>query len=56
MKLMGKVFSVHALTVYSSPYDSDIAVLFEKNMENILKSVLLTYVLGGGQSIVWPLL
>ena len=42
MKVMGKgdglsFFTVHALTLYSSPYDSDIAVLFEKNMENIKK-------------------
>ena len=47
-------FPVHALTLYSSPYDSDIAVLFEKNMESILKIRSFHSRLGGPKHSLSP--
>ena len=50
MKLVGEVFfPVHALILYSSPYDSDITVLFEKNMENI-KNIRSFHLRPGGKT------
>ena len=45
---------VRGLTLYSSPYDSDIAVLFEKNMENIKKIRSFHLRLGGPKHSLAP--